>query len=455
MAASRLINVSDIIDRQKISWFQIQVIILCGMVATLDGFDTQSIAFVAPLIAKDINVKIVEFGPIFGSGLIGLTIGALTIGPWADRFGRRPLIIVSTVAFGVFSLATVLSDSFSSLFIYRLLTGLGLGAAMPNIIALTSEYSPSRARSLLVSVMFVGFPLGAVVGGFISSLMIPVWGWQSVFYFGGALPIAFAVILLFALPESIRFMVTRDAKPEKIASTLKHIEPSYSYGSGDRFEIAEEKTVGLPVKHLFIDGRALGTVLLWIPFFMNLLLLFFMYNWLPPVLQAAGLPITRAIIATVIFNLGGVVGALILGRLCDRFGHYRVLAAAYAFGAVFVGVIGFLNFSIPFIMVAVFLAGFCTIGGQIAANALAAIFYPTSLRSTGVGWALGIGRIGSILGPVIGGIMLGLNFGLPALFLTASVPAVCATIAILLLSRVAPLSKTHSAVGTTSADIRG
>jgi len=442
MATPRVINVSEIIDRQAVSWFQIRVIVLCGLVATLDGFDTQSIAFVAALIAKELGMKIVEFGPIFGSGLVGLAIGALVLGPWADRWGRRPLIIMSTCAFGVFALLTVRSDSFASLFTYRLFTGLGLGAAMPNIIALTSEYAPNRIRAFLVTVMFVGFPLGAVVGGIISSMMIPLWGWQSVFYLGGGVPILLTLILIPALPESIRFMVTRGADPEKIAATLRHIAPDLSYSPGDRFEIAEKKLTGLSVKHLFTEGRALGTLLLWVPFFMNLLLLFFMYNWLPPVLQEAGLPITRAIIATVVFNLGGVIGALIQGRLSDRFGHYVVLAVAYAFGAVFVGVIGFLGFSIPLIMAAVFMAGFCTIGAQFAANALAAIFYPTSVRSTGVGWALGIGRIGSILGPVIGGILLGMNVGLHQLFLIAAIPSVFATVAIVLLSRVAPLAKT-------------
>jgi AAHS family 4-hydroxybenzoate transporter-like MFS transporter len=262
-----------------------------------------------------------------------------------------------------------------------------------------------------------------------------------VFYFGGLLPIALTVILVLYLPESIRFMVTHGADSERIGATLRRIAPNLAYSAEDRFVIGEAEVKGFPVRRLFTDGRAFGTLLLWVPFFMNLLLLFFMYNWLPPVLAQAGLPITRAVIGTVLFNLGGVIGGLIQGHLIDRIGHYIVLTVAYALGAVFVGITGYLSFSFPLIMSAVFLAGFCTIGAQFGANSLAANFYPTHIRATGVGWALGVGRIGSILGPVIGGVLIGLNFDLHQIFLSAAIPAICATVAIALLSRVAPLSR--------------
>jgi len=310
---------------------------------------------------------------------------------------------------------------------------LGLGAAMPNIIALTSEFSPKRTRAWLVTLMFTGFPLGAVVGGFISAQLIPIWGWQAVFVLGGVTPMVLTVVLVFWLPESVRFLVHKGAQSGDIISILSHINPS-GYAAGDNFICSEHRIANTSVRHLFKAGRALTTLLLWVPFFMNLLLLFFMYNWLPPVLQAAGLPITRAIIATVLFNLGGVVGGLVQARLTDKYGPYRVLGPAYLFGAIFVAAIGFSE-TIPAIMTFVTLSGACVVGAQIGANVLAASLYPTAIRATGVGWALGVGRLGSIIGPIVGGFLLSLHWPNNDLFLAAAVPSVCGALAVFFLSR--------------------
>lgn len=436
-ARVRKIDVVELIDQQPISAFQIRLIVLCALVAMLDGFDTQSIAFVAPIIAGAFGIKINAFGPIFSAGLVGMTLGALFLGPLADRYGRKQVITASTFAFGLFTLATVLADSVTSLMTYRFLTGLGLGAAMPNIIALTSEYSPKRARAWLVTIMFVGFPFGAVVGGIISSMIIPIWGWQSVFITGGIVPIALSALLLAILPESVRFLVHKQAKSDDIAAILRKITVGVSYAPSDKFFIQEKVLPGVSVMHLFTGGRAIGTLLLWIPFFMNLLLLFFMYNWLPPLLQQAGLPIGRAIIATVLFNLGGVIGGLVLARLIDRLGPFNVLATAYAMGTIAVAAIGAVSSSIVMIMAVVFVAGFFVIGAQLGSNALAASYYPTAIRSTGIGWALGVGRVGSIIGPLVGGLLMSLNWPFKDLFLMAAAPAACATIAIFLFRFVA------------------
>jgi MFS transporter, AAHS family, 4-hydroxybenzoate transporter len=383
---------------------------LCALVAILDGFDTQSIAFVAPVILKQWGLEAASFGPVFAAGLLGLMLGALVFSPIADRIGRKGVIVVSTAWFGIFSLATAYAASPGELLGYRFLTGLGLGGAMPNIIALTSEYAPKRLRATLVTVMFCGFPLGAVLGGVLSAKLIAAFGWPSVFLLGGVLPLVLVPVLIAWMPESLRFLARKQAEP----------------------------LAGVPVKQLFTGGRAAGTVLLWIVFFANLLLLYFLINWLPTVLQRSGLPIERAIIGTVVLNAGGIAGGILLGWLVDKRGPYGVLLAAYALGAVCVAAIGSTPAAVAGVMAIVFLAGFFIIGSQFCMNALAADAYPTAARATGVGWALGVGRIGSIIGPVVGGMLLSLGWEPSTLFLAAAGPAAVSALAVWLLSALTP-----------------
>jgi AAHS family 4-hydroxybenzoate transporter-like MFS transporter len=435
MTAGRDIDLSEVIDAAPISRFQILSIVLCGLVAILDGFDTQAIAFVAPLIARTWSLDVSALGPIFGAGLLGLTIGALAFGPVADRLGRRRVILVSTAVFGLFSLLTVAAHDFTTLFTCRLLTGIGLGGAMPNIIALTAEYSPTRHRATLVTVMFCGFPLGAVLGGLISVRLLSAYDWTAVFYLGGILPLLLLPVLYAWLPESVRFKATRGDAGLSIIAILRRIDPTATYEPTDRFRSAERPLAGLSIRHLFSEGRGAGTVLLWIVFFSNLLIMYFLINWLPSVLQKAGLPIERAIIGTVLLNAGGIVGGILLGRVIDRLGPFRVLTVAYACAAAVIAAIGYIDDSAAVTMAIITVAGFLVIGTQFCMNALAASFYPTSVRSTGVGWALGIGRIGSIIGPVLGGIVLSFGWSPAEIFAACAVPALVAASAVFMIGK--------------------
>lgn len=428
------VDIASVIDRGTIGRLQWITIALCALVAILDGFDTQAIAFVAPLIAKDFGADLSAFGPVFGAGLLGLTAGALVLGPVADRVGRKPVIIGSTLFFGMFALLTPMVESMSGLMVLRFLTGLGLGGAMPNIIALTSEYAPKRRRATLVTLMFCGFPLGAVVGGLVSAQLMARFGWPVVFYLGGILPLMLLPFLALWLPESIRYLIARDAAPARKLAILRRLDPGTSYGNETRYILSEEKAEGSPISQLFTDGRGAGTCLLWVVFFCNLLILYFLINWLPSVMRQAGMPIERAIIATVVLNAGGIVGGLLLGQLVDSRQPFGILTFAYAAAAALVAAIGLASSSsIPVIMTVIFAAGFFVIGSQYCMNALAANFYPTALRSTGVGWALGIGRVGSILGPVLGGAMIGLGWDTDRLFLATAIPALIAAVAVFLI----------------------
>jgi len=433
---SSSVDVAAFIDQQPVGGFQLKLLLTCAAVLFLDGFDTQAIGYVAPALAKEWGLTKATLGPVFSAGLFGLMIGALVFGPLADRIGRKKIIIFSTAAFGLGALATALAQDVNTLLVIRFLTGLGLGGAMPNTIAMTSEYNPQRRRATMVMIMFCGFSIGAALGGFLAADLIPRYGWRSVFIVGGIAPLLMLPVLVWRLPESVRFLATAGHAPERVAELLKRISPHSAFAPDARFVVHEAHLAGIPVVHLFREGRTAATLLLWVVFFMSLLDIYFLANWLPTVLNDLGASVSEAVVIGSMLQVGGVVGTFALGSVIDRF-SFRALALVY-FGAVFaVGAIGQLSHSAVLVSIAIFAAGFCVVGGQIAANALAAAFYPTSVRSTGVGWALGIGRIGSIIGPLVGGMLLAAKWSTPAVFMAAAAAALCSALAALSLSRLA------------------
>lgn len=421
----RALDVGGFIDAQPVGRFQVSILLACAAVLFVDGFDTQAIGYVAPAIARDWSLTRGALGPVFSAGLFGLMIGALVLGPVADRVGRRRIMLASTVVFGIFSLATAFAPDLNWLMALRFATGLGLGGAMPNAIALTAEYSPQRRRATMVMAMFCGFSVGAAAGGLIAAALIPAWGWQSVFIAGGAVPLALAPVLAARLPESVRFLALSGRDDAQVASLLRRLAPAASVPADTRFVIREDERGRMPVASLFREGRGIATALFWVVFFMSLLDLYLLSNWLPSVLNELGASVSVASVVGSMLQVGGVAGALTLGRFIDR-QPFRTLAAVYALAAVAVVAVGQTGHSVPLAAVAIFCAGFCIVGGQTSANALAAHYYPTAIRSTGVGWALGIGRIGSIAGPLLGGVMLARHVGAGSLFAAAAVPAAIA-----------------------------
>ena len=354
-------------------------------------------------------------------------------------FRSKKVIVFSTLAFGIGTLITSFVNDVNTLLAIRFLTGLGLGGAMPNTIALTSEFSPHRRRATMVMVMFVGFSIGAALGGFLAAALIPQFGWRSVFVAGGVAPIVLAPILALKLPESVRFLALSGRADARVAELLAFVNAKAVLAAGTRFVVDEPALKGIPVQHLFRDGRTLATLLLWVVFFMSLLDLYFLSNWLPTVLTDLGFSISQAaVIGGSILQVGGVVGTFALGSIIDRF-SFRALALVYFIAVFAVGAIGQLGHSATLVTVAIFIAGFCIVGGQIAANALAAGYYPTSVRATGVGWALGVGRVGSIVGPLVGGVLLSQKWSAGDVFMAAAAAALCAALAAFSLGRFAGL----------------
>ena len=427
-------DLAAFIDEQPVGRPQVMLLLLCAAVLFVDGFDTQAIGYVAPEIARVWHLPRGALGPVFSASLFGLMLGALTMGPLADRVGRKRIILASTVVFGLCTLATLLARDTTELLVLRFLTGLGLGGAMPNAVALTAEFSPHRRRATMVMTMFAGFSVGAALGGLIAAALIPTAGWQGVFVVGGAAPLLLAPVLAWRLPESARFLAVAGQGGGRLLAIMRAMFPQGDLRADTRLVSHDPAHQGNPLPRLFAEGRARATVLLWVIFFMSLLDLYFLSNWLPTVLNELGASVGLAAVVGSMLQVGGIVGVVVLGRLVDRF-SFRALAVTYAAAAVAVALIGLSGRSIALAAVTIFGAGFCIVGGQTACNALAATYYPTAMRATGVGWALGVGRVGSIVGPLIGGALLALHWDPGSLFLAAAVPALAGAIAAIGLDR--------------------
>jgi MFS transporter, AAHS family, 4-hydroxybenzoate transporter len=434
MAISRAVDVTAFIDRHRVSRFQTLIVVLCFLIVAIDGFDTAAIGFIAPVLHVQWQLQPAQLAPLFGAGLAGLMVGALAFGPFGDRVGRKRLLLCCVSAFGVASVMSAFAPSLGVLIALRFLTGLGLGGAMPNAITLTSEYCPSARRSFLVTTMFCGFTIGSALGGFAAAALIEHYGWRAVLLAGGIVPIVLVPLLAWRLPESVRYLAGRGGHRERIERTLARIAPEAELADAT-FTTSGPKADGSPVSHLFRPELLRGTLLMWLAFFMSLLVIYLLSSWLPTLLRTTGASLRTAALVTAMFQVGGTLGAIVLGWLMDRLNPCYVLGASYAAAGVFTAAIGSLAASPWLAALAVFLAGFCVSGSQVGANALTAAFYPTDCRATGVSWANGVGRLGSVVGSVAGGAMLSIGLTLPSLFVIVGVPAVVAGIAMTALGR--------------------
>ncbi len=436
MAAGPAFNVSELIDTRPLGALQIRIVALCTLVALLDGLDLQSIGLAAPGIAADLHIPPPSLGAVFSAALAGLALGAFGFGVLADRVGRKAVLIGATACFGIFTICTALAPSFSVLLVFRFLAGLGLGGAMPSFISLTSEYCPRRLRAVIVALLWAGFPLGGFVGGLLASWIIPAYGWHSVFWVGGVLPLFVCVALIFALPESVGFLVASGAPPERISSLLRRVFPAVSVPSGASFVLNEERARGVPLVQLFAGGRAAGTVLLWISFFIAFMMLVTNSAWAPTLLKREGIGIKEASLAMAMFNLGSVVATCFAGWLIVRAGAAIILPLVMLGSAVSMALVGYAAPSVATVILLQGLFGVFMGGGSSGLIALAAIYYPTAIRSTGVGWAMGMGRIGSFTGPLAVGSLVALGLSTGGIFVAIGVPTLLAAVTTAVVGRV-------------------
>ena len=417
-----VINVNDAIDRHPITAYQIGILVLCMLAAAIDGYDTQAIGYTAPAIAQAFNMPREVFGPVFSAGLVGAALGALSFGPLADRFGRKRFMVAAVIIFGIFSLLTAQATTLSGFLVFRFCAGLGLGGAVPSFLALGGEFAPASKRGVFVAVAFAAFPFGGLIGALTSSYVIPNFGWQSVFYIGGVAPLLFAIILIIWLPESLRFLIARNTRLDEVRSTLMRIAPGEIPPDAQLIAAPEPEREGIPVKHLFTERRAARTVLVWVAFFMCFMVLVTVTAWTPTVLRSVGFSISAGALIIGLNNAGSVCASAISGFLVERFGPYKTLVPGFILGGICLAAFGQATSSVALLAAASTLAGFFVGGTGTGLIALTAGLYPTTVRSTGIGWGMGMGRIGQIFGPLGAGALVGWGAGPGGVFYAAAIP---------------------------------
>jgi len=426
MPDSPSFNVSELIDTQPLGAFQVRIVALCALVALLDSLDLQSIGLAAPAMIADLHIRPSSLGAVFSAALAGLALGAFSFGLLADRVGRKAVLVGATVCFGLFTICTALAPNLNVLLVYRFCAGLGLGGAMPSFISLTSEYVPRRLRAPVVAVLWAGFPLGGIVGGVLASWIIPALGWQSVFWVGGVLPLLVGAILVVALPESISFLVATAAPADRVRRLLRKAFPAAAVPADATFVLNEERASGVSVLRLFAMGRAVGTTVLWISFFIVFMMLVTNSAWAPTLLKREGMEISQSALAMAVYNLGAMIGTVVAGWLVVRIGAAVVLPIVMVGSAVSLGLVGYAAPSAPLVTTLEGLFGLFLGCGSSGLIALAAIHYPTAIRSTGVGWAMGMGRVGSFAGPLAVGSLVATGLSTVGVFVALGLPALVA-----------------------------
>ena len=434
MLQSKPLDIQRFIDENKFSAFQWIVFLISFFVILIDGFDTAAIGYIAPSLIKEWGITKPDLAPVLSAALAGLAVGAVLIGPIADRLGRKYLLCAMVFLFGLASLISASSSSLSELVMWRFITGLGLGAAMPLAVTLANEFAPTRRRAVLTSAMFTGFPLGAAWGGFLSAWMIPQWGWRSVLELGGVLPMCLAVIMFFLLPESVRHMVTRGAAPARIRAVLLKISSSLDDATqfvlGEKVRAVSQNDHGKRGVALVLSrSYIVGSVMLWLTYGMGIVIFYALINWMPILLKDAGLDPKTSLLVTSLFPLGGV-GAIAFGFLMDRFNANRVIMLGYLATAVFVYMIGQAAGNIGWLVATVFLGGAIMNTSQTSMPALAANFYPTAGRATGVAWMMAIGRIGAVAAPFLVAELQRRQFSFDQIFAVLAIPGVLAAVAL-------------------------
>jgi AAHS family 4-hydroxybenzoate transporter-like MFS transporter len=421
-------TVEEALDGRPLCGLQIGVIVLCGLVAVFDGFDIQAISFAAPAIGREWGLPKEAFGFIFSTGIIGMIAGLLLQGMIADKVGRRPMVLGTVALFGAATLATAFASSITDLVAMRLIAGIGMGAALPNVIALTGEYSPFRLRARLIVLMNAGLPLGGFLGGVVSAPLIENFGWRSIFVAGGAAPLLVLPILFWLLPESLPFLALekrRGARVElnRLLQRLKINPSDVAPQSAARMV----KPGSAPMLELFRKGRARNSILICLMFFANMLLFYFLIGWLPTLLTQSGLLIAQAVLVSAGLNLGSVVGGFALGWSTDRNGPRPTLLGTFIVATVLFLLLG-ANAGWAFGAVALLggLLGLCIGGAQLVLNAVSAQLYPLELRASGVGTASMAGRVGAVIGPITGGLLMAMGLSAQSLYLLLVIPAAIA-----------------------------
>ncbi|MGO9571659.1 MAG: MFS transporter [Desulfomonilaceae bacterium] len=409
--ASRTVSVREVFDTTPFTSYQIGICSLCFLVVFLDGFDLTMIGVALPKIAETLKTSPAALGLAVSAGLVGPLVGAIILGMLADRWGRKLMLLISALIFGVFTLVTAWITSVEQLALFRFLAGVGLGGAIPNALAFGCEYAPSRMRATLTTTMWAGMAVGALIMGLSAAYLIPHYGWQSLFIVGGIAPLVIGLLVMLFLPESLEFLVRQGKDKERIHKIISRISPTLARDPDAEFYSTEQKLPGVPVKHLFLEGRALTTLLLWVAFFGSFYLIWILLAWAPTFLRESGATVQQYSFAFACINFGSALAIITIGRLMDKFNPFVTLTLAFILAFFSFLVFGhFAGSSFPVIVIVSVVCGFFIFGANAGTVALGTISYPLDIRGSGVGWAYAIGKIGSMVAPVLGGLCLSLKW---------------------------------------------
>ena len=438
-----IFDVGEFIDKRRFGAVQLTVMALCAAIMTVDGYDVFVMGFLLQPVAHSFGVSPAAITPVFVVQSVGLALGSWMVSPLADRYGRRRLLLASAVLFGALTLAATQASSVDELVALRFAAGLFYGSLIPNAIAITVEYAPERLRATMVNWMFIGYTAGAASGGAVAAFLVGKYGWQSAFWVGGLVPLCLAVILYFALPESIRFCVLRNERDPRIPGLLRRIDPSLELTGTERFMLDEPAATGTPAAALFRDGRATITLLIWLAYFMNILVITVLGAFLPTFLRNFGaLSLEQAAGVTSFYSISGIAAMLVYGRLIDLYGAPKVITLTGIVAAAAVASLGLIDLQSPWLYLVTFFVGAGVIAGQGGLHALSSMTYPTQMRATGVGWAVGAGRVGGMLGPLLGGAALAGHWDAFPSFLAAGLPMLLVAAATFLIGFIlAPAAK--------------
>lgn len=447
--AANEIDIAATIDGAAISPLQWRVFALTLAASIFDGFDTMVMSFLAPAITREWGASHAAFGLVFSATLLGAAIGAATLGLLADRIGRKKLVTAAILWFGLLTIACAFATGVTSLVILRFVAGLGLGGAIPNMLALAAEYAPARRRSTIVSVITWGTPLGAVVGGLIAPHVLVVADWRAMLMIAGIAPVLLVPLLWIGLPESVRFLALQSSSDVRLLVILRRICPTLPITAGTRF-VLNERTVGrATIGALFRNGLAAGTILLSAAMFTSLLLSFMLVNWTPTLLERAGIPLSDAIMGTIVLNLSGIIGSLGIARVVDgRLRGSAVLAISYLFAVAAILCAGTATMlegvPLPVLMATLGASGFFLIGSQITLSAYITAFFPTALRGTGIGFNNAVARCGSLLGPALGGILLSAGVDPAHILFAGIIPGLLSAVALGILAIIQARGRTDA-----------
>jgi len=425
-------DIEELMDGSRLSPLHWRVLILCALAAFLDGYDVAVMASATPSLAAAWHVNPGELRWVATAAVFGIALSALFVSPLGDYFGRRAVLLTSFAVVGVSTLLASTAGTQNELFAWRLLTGIGLGASLPNALAMGAEYAPPAKRTALVALLACGISLGSASSGLIAPPILALGGWRALFITGGCVALL-AWVPLFAMPESLRFLTARGHDPEKIGHLLERLNPAHKYAPGNTYTLAEKATGKLSVGHLLTPRLAPATLLLWLVFFLNLGLLYLMSTWLSTLLNEGGLPLPQALRIAAMFQIGGVAGGFVLAWLMQRWGPFLVLAVSYTLTAGALGILGTHVTHPALLVVLILITGNGINGGQVALNAVSATLYPTAVRATGVGWALGVGRFGAIVCPLAAGALMAAGIDVAHLFWLAIIPTVVCAVSVTLL----------------------